>query len=101
MGVPGRPDAGDNALCGSVVERFAIGCGSAVRERAKGRVRPILPTSFQARERILEELGRACVGDERWDCPHDVRTFPERGPVEPEGAKERLMPFELSFGGRL
>ena len=101
MGVPGGPDACDNALHGVVVERFAVGPRGAVRERLKGRVHPIWPPSLQARERILEELSRACIGDERRDCPHDVRTFPERGPIEPEGAKEHRMPFDISFGGRL
>jgi hypothetical protein len=94
MGVAARPDLCDDVLRGSVVERFAIGLGGAVRKRPKRRFHSIFAAAFEGRERVLEELCCTGVGGEGGDGPHDMRTPAERGPIETEGAQERPILFE-------
>ena len=72
MGVPARPNAGDDVFGGSVVDGFAIGFGGTAGKRPKRCIPLILGATFEARDRILEELCRAGVRDERGDCPDDM-----------------------------
>ena len=72
MGVPVGPNAGDDVLSACVIDGFAIGFGGTAGERPKRCVPLILGASFEARDRVSEELGGAGVRDERRDCPYDL-----------------------------